>query len=257
MRLNVNGAFFHLMPSNIAPLPAGSECTGTAVMFATPDGYLTSNYSGGGGAGQGRITITGVNAQSFDVFTNDGQGIAVSNPFNCMGIVPLKLESFSGMSYNCQTSLNWETGIEQNVSNIEIQRSQDAISFIKIGKVSPKGSNSSYSFVCANTTNGYFRLKIIDFDGHYEYSNILNIKSDCSNTFYQVLPNPSSCLIEIIGLTNNDKVFVLDMLGRIVLTFNSSQNNNKFDIQKLTPGMYILQVINNRMIKSNLKIIKD
>lgn len=257
MQLKVNDIFYHLTPSNLTPLPAGTECTGTSVMFVTSDGYIVSNSINSSGGGQGRITINGVNATSVSVSTNDAAGTLFTNPFSCNIIVPLKLESFTGMNKECQALLNWKTGVEQNVSKIEIQRSQDAITFTNIGRVAPKGSNSYYSFACNNTTTGYFRLKIIDHDGYYEYSNILNIKSDCSNTSYQVLPNPARSLIEIIGLTNNDKVFVLDMLGRNVLTFNSLQNNNKFDIQKLTPGMYILQVINNKMIKSNLKFIKN
>lgn len=255
MRLDVNNVFFHLTPSNITPLPVGSECTGTSVMFATSDGYLTSNSNIGGG--QGRITVSGINAASISVSTNDGAGIAVSNPFNCNSIIPLKLESFTGRSNNCKALLNWRTGIEQNVRDIEIQRSKDATVFSKIGNVLPKGSYNSYSFICDNNTTGYFRLKIIDFDGHYEFSNVLSVKSNCSNTLYKVLPNPASNSIEIVGLENNDNVFVLDISGRKALAFKSSPTNNKFEIQKLTPGMYILQVINNGIIKSNLKVIKN
>jgi hypothetical protein len=254
MRIDVNGVFYHLVSSNLSPLPAGSECTGTSVMFVTPDGFLSSNSNFGGG--QGRIMLSGINATSISVSTNDGAGIAVSNPFNCLDVVPLKLESFSGMNNNCQTSLNWESEVEQNVKSIEIQRSQDAISFIKVGTVPPKGSNSSYSFVFADTTNGYFRLKITDFDGHYEYSNILSVKSNC-NTSYKVFPNPTTSSIEVIGLKNDDEILILDMLGRIVLTFNPLPINNNIDVHKLPSGIYVLKVINNNMIKSNIRIIKD
>jgi hypothetical protein len=200
--------------------------------------------------------ITNVNASSVTVSTNDGNGTAFSSPFGCITI-PLKLESFTGFSTDCKALLKWRTGVEQNVKDIEIQRSENAASFTKVGKIVPKGSNSSYSFFCDNITNGYFRLKIIDFDGHYEYSNILSIKSNCNKTPYQVLPNLINNSIEIIGFKNNDKVFIVDMLGRILLIFTSSQSNNKFDIQKLTSGMYVLQVINNGMVKFSTKLIKE
>jgi hypothetical protein len=256
IRLNVNGVFFHLMPSNLAPLPAGSECNGTSVMFVTSDGYLTSNSAIGGG--QGRITITGVNATSVDVSTNDGAGTAFSNPFNCLDVIPLKLESFSGNStVNCKMILNWKTGTESNIKNIEIEKSEDGAMFFKTGEVIPKGSNSFYTFITLNSTDAYFRLRINDLDGYYEYSNIIHIKSNCSNIVYRVIPNPASNLIEIIGLKNDDKVFFLDILGRIVLNFNSSQSNNKFDISKLTPGVYILQAINKGKIKYIQKVVKN
>jgi hypothetical protein len=255
IQLKVDGIFFHLTTSNLAPLPAGSTCTGTSIMFVTPDGYLTSNSAIGGG--QGRITINGVNATSIDISTNDGAGTLFSNPFNCIGVVPLKLESFIGISTTgCKTILNWKTGTESNIKNIEVQRSEDGVLFYKAGEIGPKGSNSLYSFATTNLTDAYFRLKINDLDGYYEYSNILSIKSNC-NTTYKVMPNPAISSIEIIDLKNDDKIFILDMLGRIFLTFNSPQNNNKFDIQKLAPGMYILQIINNVKVNTNIKIIKN
>jgi len=254
MEIKVNGVFYHLTTANVSDLTPGPTCSGFfSTIAVTSDGYLTSSnlqYS------QGRIIITNVNANSVTVSTNDPQGAVFSNPFGCTTI-PLKLENFSGQSNNCNALLNWETGIEQNVKNIEIQRSENGSVFTKVGLVSPKGSNSHYSFITANTKNAYFRLKIIDLDGYYEYSNILSIKSNCSKIAYQVIPNPTSNSIKIMGLQNDDKVFVLDMLGKKVLTFNSSQNNNKFDIQKLTPGIYILQVINSGMIKSNMKLLKN
>jgi hypothetical protein len=255
MEIKVNGLFYPLTMANLSDFPSGTSCTGSfSTLVVTPDGYITCSDIT---TSQGRIMITNVNASSVTVSTNDGRGTAFTSPFGCTTI-PLKLESFTGnASSACHVILNWKTGIEFNVKNIEIQRSEDGNVFKKVGAVNPKGSNSRYSFITANISGAFFRLKINDFDGYYEYSHILSIKSDCKNIAYQVMPNPASNLIEIISLKKDDKVFVFDLLGRKVLTFNSSQNNNKFDIQKLLPGMYILQVISDSLIKANMKIIKN
>lgn len=256
MEIKINDVFYPLTNATIVDLPTGSTCTGSfARLLLTPDGYLTVNVSSGPST-QGRITISNVNAISVTVSTNDGNGTVFSDPFNCTTI-PLKLESFTGISSDCNALLSWKTGIEQNVKNLEVQKSHEGVSFTKVGEVSPKGSNSSYSFATPNSSDAFFRLKINDFDGHNEYSNVLHIKSTCTNLAYQAIPNPASNSIEILGLTNEDKIFIIDMLGRKVLSFHSSQGNNKFDIQKLASGMYVLQVINNRMIKFNTKLIKD
>jgi hypothetical protein len=258
IEIKINGIFYPLTAANITPLASSPTCvTGSFTYFTlTADGYITVSTIGGAGLiGRGRITITNVNATSVTVSTNDGVGTAFSNPFNCT-TVPLKLESFNGQSNNCKVLLNWKTGIEFNVKNIEVQRCEDGSVFNKVVELSPKGSDSEYSFITSNISDAFFRLKITDFDGYYEYSNILNIKSNCNKTTYQVIPNPTSSSMEITGLKDDDRVFVLDMLGRKVLTLNSSNNNNKFDIQKLMQGMYILQIINNNMIKYNIKIIK-
>ena len=148
IELKINGLFYPLTTSDLSDFPLGSTCTtGSFSNIAlTADGYVTI-LNGPGFLGQGRITISNVYATSVTISTNDGSGSTFSDPFNCTTI-PLKLESFTGISEECKAILKWKTGVEQNVSNIEIQRSENTISFIKVGNVAPKGSNSSYSFVC-------------------------------------------------------------------------------------------------------------
>ncbi len=255
IQIAVNGIFFHLTNANFFDFMPGSTCTGSfSIMTVTTDGYITG--TGASGNGQGRIIINGVNATSVSVSTNDGLGTVFSNPFDCSDVVPLKLENFTGIGRECKILLNWKTGTEQNVKNIEIEKSNDGRSFYKIGEIIPMGSGSHYSFITTNFTDAYFRLKINDLDGYYEYSNTLSIKPDCSTKTYQILPNPASSSIEITGLERSDKIIVFDMLGKIVLAYNSD-SNNKFDIHELASGIYVVQVIHNGIIKSNLKFIKN
>ena len=152
--------------------------------------------------------------------------------------------------------LNWKTGIEFNVKNIEVQKSEDGITFYKTGEINPKGSDSQYSFITDNSKDAYYRLKIIDLDGYYEYSEIIYLKSSCIENSYTIIPNPASNYVEIVGLKNTDQVLVLDMLGKVVQIFNAPQNN-KLDIQSLSRGMYIFQISNAGLRKTNLKVIRN
>lgn len=175
---------------NLADFPQGSTCTGSFSSLAvTPDGYITIGSFSPASA-QARITINNVNTTSVTVSTNDGNGTTFSNPFNCTTI-PLKLESFNGMSNNCKTLINWKTGIEYNVRNIEIESSIDGITFSKIGELKPKGSDSQYSFVTFHQMNAYFRLKINDIDGYFEYSETIYIRPLCNDLSYSIIPNPA------------------------------------------------------------------
>ena len=63
-------------------------------------------------------------------------------------------------------------------------------------------------------------------------------------------------MIEVNGLTNNDFLLLSDMAGRVVMKFNSLQGN-KFNIQNLAAGMYMLRVINMDSIKATFKLIKQ
>ena len=261
MEVRINGIFYPLTAANLFDFMAGSTCTTGSFSYIalTPDGYITNSIMGGQGhTALGRIIISNVNATSVTLCTNDGFGTTFSDPFDCISVVPLKLLKFTGNNTgDCRIILNWKTGAEFNIRNIEIEDSEDGTIFKKIGNLNATGSNSQYSFKTAISPNAYFRLKFNDLDGNYEYSEILSLKSKCSTIPYQVSPNPTSSSIQLSGLKNDDRLLVLDMRGRTLLTFNSPRLNNKFDIQNLLPGMYILQVINSGLIKANIKVIKN
>ena len=257
IEIKINGIFYPLTLANLSDFPTGSTCTNGSFSYGTtsPDGYLTVSVLGGIGlSSRGRITISNVNANSVTISTNDRNGTIFSNPFNCT-TVPLKLESFTGQNNDCKALLNWETGIEFNVKSIEIERSEDSNIFGKVGEISPKGSDSRYSFITANTTDGFFRLKINDVDGYYEYSSIIHINSTCNNDNYSISPNPTSGEIKISGLKNSDQVLISDILGKIIMQFDAAANY-KINIQTLPPGIYVLLVFNAGIRKASLKLIR-
>ena len=95
---------------------------------------------------------------------------------------------FSGKTVNKTNVLTWATATEQNNSGFEVERSTDGTSFIKIGLVHGAGNSTSqkeYSFtdsrVIANRTT-YYRLKQIDLDNQFEYSNIISLRSRGTRT---------------------------------------------------------------------------
>jgi len=112
------------------------------------------------------------------------------------GALPLTLLSFSGNYANDQVNLFWTTTEEKNVSHFEIERSADGIRFNDIGNLPIQNTTASeyhYNYI----VNGrlqvptYFRLKIVDIDGKYEYSRVLMIKPAAqSGVVLKALPNP-------------------------------------------------------------------
>ncbi|MEO6669841.1 MAG: T9SS type A sorting domain-containing protein [Ferruginibacter sp.] len=255
MEIRINDVFYNLSSANLSEVPG---CTGGSASFIeVSNGYIIgSPISLSSTNGQGKITITGVNAQTVTISTNDPAGSVISDPYDCINVVPIKLESFRGRAIGCQAILNWETGIESNVKTIELQRSVDAITFYKIAELSPKGSNSKYELQTSNTSQGYFRLKTIDFDGQSEFSNILAVKANCNESIYTLAPNPAHNFISIAGIKKGDKVIVYDLLGRKLLSLNSIENN-QIDIHQLPPGTYNLRVITSHELSANLRFIKD
>lgn len=255
MEIKVNGVFYPLTTANLSDFPPGSTCIESfSTISVTPDGYLTLSNTQ---TSQGRIMITNVNASNVTVSTNDANGTSFSNPFGCTTI-PLDLIFFSGnAANNCKALLRWKSGVELNVKNIELLRSTNGAIFNKVITVPPKGADSYYTVETDNREDAFFRLKINDIDGQYKYSEIVKVKSKCSNTTYKINPNPISSLMEITGLQKEDIVSVKNTIGQTILIFNSLQNDNKFNLQGLAAGVYFVQICSVNGYKTSLKIIKN
>ena len=260
IEIKINGTFYPLTSSNVSDFPPGSTCMSGSFtsIVVTSDGYITkSDLNPSGLSGQGRININNVTATNVTVSTNDSYGTAFSNPFNCVDIVPLQLIRFEGANTNnCTAKLDWVTGIELNVKKIEIQQSFDGALFQTIESILPKGSNSTYSFEALNNSDDFYRLRIIDIDGSYKFSKIIQVKSNCKRKTLFVSPNPTSDFVEVSEIIKDDQIFVFDMLGRKILAFQPQINDRRFNIQSLQSGVYILKVFNKGYTRAQFKIIK-
>lgn len=258
IEIKVNGLFYQLTNDNLNDFPSGSTCTSGsfANVIVTDDGYITTSGIGGPGiAGWGRININYLNITSVTVSTNDGAGTVFSNPFNCSDVIPLTLEQFSGSANNCIALLNWKSGLEVNVRNIEVQQSFDQLSYTTVAEENAKGSNSHYSIELTQTTDAFYRLKINDFDGSYQFSEVIHVRKQCNNTGYQIYPNPAEKLIFISNLKTRDQVKVFDLQGRQIIHKEMNQLNH-LDISSLSSGIYIVQVIHEGKIVESLKLLK-
>ena len=112
------------------------------------------------------------------------------------GVVPVELISFSATQNGNQIDLEWQTATEKNNSGFEIRKIKDQ-DWETIGFVPGYGTTTerhSYSFADENVSDGvyHYRLKQIDFDGSYYYSDEIEIKVTSVTEFLlaQNYPNP-------------------------------------------------------------------
>lgn len=167
-------------------------------------------YTGGlwtdmGGAASGNVTTTGT-------ITSNATG--TFGPFT-LGYksfpVPLKLLSFSAVRRTGTSYLNWVTENEYNVDHFDVQRSYDGISFINIGNVNARNSNSRevYYFDDHSALNGlaYYRIKSVDIDAKFSYSRIVIVyENDIINSGFSVL-NPARNFITILNKSMAEGVY--------------------------------------------------
>jgi hypothetical protein len=190
-----------------------------------------------------------------------------SNYFPEFSILPVTLLSFSGTYKNDITSLIWKSESEINFSHFEIERSSDGINYVNIGSKTPvagNGSASVYQFAdnlsAVSGTVFYYRLKMIDIDHKYKYSNVIMIRKDIKSTAdVSLSPNPVVNKTATLRITSTVAgrvdVRIIDLAGKVVLQqqntvnpgVNSISLNNLDRVQK---GMYILQIINNNELSA-------
>jgi hypothetical protein len=170
--------------------------------------------------------------------------------------LPVKLISFSGRLNGAKVDLNWVTASEYNTKHFEVERSADGLNFTKLTIVTAKGNSSSvtsYDLVDPMPFKGlnYYRLKIVDIDGSFEYSNIVIIRIENSvQLVTKVAPNPFTGKVDVyLTLTHNSMVDFrfIDINGKLV--FNKSVKGLKGfnwftinDLDKLPSAPYMLQI---------------
>jgi hypothetical protein len=116
--------------------------------------------------------------------------------FGTLNPLPLELLSFSGYKSATDNVLYWSMNQEINSDHYEIERSLNGTSYTKIGSINAAGNVSTktnYSYSDKNVTTGinYYRIKLVDIDGSYQYSKAIAIKRN-SNAVAgtKILTNP-------------------------------------------------------------------
>ncbi len=184
--------------------------------------------------------------------------------YGTLQALPVTLTSFKGILTNKGNQLNWETTSEQNNSGFEIERSADGKVFEKITTIKGAGTTNAKQFYnyldkTSPFKTTYYRLKQIDFDGKFEYSDIIAIKSNL-NTKVVVYPNPFTSEISVSLdeiLKPNTKIYLYDMFGRthnVDFTLNGNIINCKTN--NLPRGSYVLKIVTNVAV-FNKVVIKN
>ena len=224
-------------------------------------------------ASNGVVTATGLIVGAQYIIMIDGYVGAQCNftvsGWTAVGILPVDLLTFTGIALPNGNKLAWETIAERNNKQFEIQKSTDITNWETIGTVAGAGTSEtikSYSFVDTNVKGAinYYRLKQIDKNGEFKYSNIVSIKNGIENTIISApRPNPATSFIEIDISTQNAEnidIKVVDILGRTLinqtkLLTNGFQTAN-INIEKLNNGYYTIIITNNTDTRKVYKFVK-
>jgi len=183
--------------------------------------------------------------------------------------IPVELISFKVWVFEGAVELNWMTATETNNSGFEIQRSSGA-DFETIDFVDGNGTTAepnSYSYIDRDVPIGTFtyRLKQIDFDGSFEYSQIVEVIIPAPVAFaldqnYPNPFNPSTRIKFAIPEESDVRMSVYNTLGQEVAEILSSRlregfHEVEFDAGSLTSGIYFYRLEAEKFVDVKKMII--
>ena len=183
--------------------------------------------------------------------------------------VPVELISFSASSDNSNINLKWSTATELNNSGFEIQRKNENSDWNSIGFIKGFGTTTTqnnYSYTDKNPFIGknIYRLKQVDFDGTFEFSDEVSVQLVLSEyVLEQNYPNPFNPSTTInFNVPKEDfvNVTIFNSLGEKVVTLldgimSSGSHSLTFDASGFASGLYILKMSSgsfSKTIKMNL-----
>lgn len=166
------------------------------------------------------------------------------------GSLPVNLVNFDAVPEGGSVTLQWSTANESNSLSFEVERSNNARIWTKIGTVAASGESESlrtYHFPDQNALKGtsYYRLKMIDRDGSFDYSPLVSVANRFGTGAVQAFsyPNPASEVIFLENLESSrlDGVSIISSTGKSVKVGLTYDNHNGIDVRDLPEGIYFLK----------------
>jgi pectin methylesterase-like acyl-CoA thioesterase/pectate lyase len=178
-------------------------------------------------------------------------------------VLPLRLNSFTGIQNADNIQLQWETSREVNTSHFEVEKSVDGNKFVSIGKVAAanRSGDQTYRFTDEQVAPvNYYRLKMMDKDGSFTFSKVLLFTKGMSNQSPLLYPNPARSSINIAHglLTPGTILRVMSIDGRQLMTQKIADGvpQTSVNVSGLPEGIYLLQLEGQKGMTS-VKFIKE
>lgn len=176
-------------------------------------------------------------------------------------VFPIEILTFTGYLKSKVANLKWETAQEINSSKFILERSFDGFKTKSpIAEIKAAGNSNTtreYSFADkglngVNMEKVWYRLKMVDIDGTFEYSKEiveLRLDEEVGDIFMEFYPNPAHGQLFLnyqLFNTHYGDIILSNSMGQVVyqqaITANKDLKNTSIDISNMASGMYFLQI---------------
>jgi len=194
-----------------------------------------------------------------EIVLNEGSPsvTAYGSIFTVNYVIPVELVSFNALVKGKDILLTWETVSESDNYGFEIERAANLDEWRPIGFITGHGTTTishQYSFTDRNITVGkyYYRLKQVDFQGSFKYSEVIQVVINPPKKFSlgQNFPNPFNPATVIpfdLPEKTNIKLTLYNLLGEKVEViavgeYNAGYHEVSFKATNLGAGLYFYKL---------------
>lgn len=237
---HVVGSVALLIDAN--PSLAGNVSLIRSLLESTAGGQTTSQGCGGDSP-----TDSPNNTYGHGIIDAEAAVIAA------LALLPIELIDFRASLSNAGVHLVWETALPGTLNHFEIEHSSQSNNWETIGKIAFSPTESRYGLLDPNPKSGihFYRLKMMDIDGSFEYSKVVSVQINDHNHL-SISPNPMKDELSILAdwETGPATIFIFSANGRVKKTMKDIVVENgktvELNLADLPSGFYFLKIIDNK-----------
>lgn len=176
-------------------------------------------------------------------------------------LLPIDMTAFTGHQENNDIVLNWNTVRESNNKGFEVQRLDLSNNkWENLGFVEGAGNSlqeTNYRFIDSAPNSGlnYYRLKQINFNSTFEFSEVIHIEFKDESEEITLHPNPFSNSITFSNVKEPLEIELYNTNGNLILK-KTTDHSGSMNLSEIPSGIYFISFIQNGNIFHH-KIIKE
>lgn len=165
--------------------------------------------------------------------------------------LPVELINLMAIPQNNAIKVYWVTQTEANNAGFEVQKSIDGIHFEPLQFIAGANNSSQvreyqhFDFEVIPNQKYYYRLKQIDLNGDYQYSNVVEAILAPDKPFISIYPNPASDYVNVLSTVEwkgNIKVQLYNLLGELIQEDLFNSQTVQFSLKGVTSGQYLMKI---------------
>lgn len=162
---------------------------------------------------------------------------------------PVQLSTFDTEIHEVGIALDWQISSEENNVGFDIEKSADGKNWETLDFVPGKSTTvniQNYKFIDAKPYEGknYYRLKQLDFEANFKYSEVININIENNLPTTTIYPNPVQNELLVSNVQNMKYYVIYNDSGQVIQLANIDEKQLIINTKDFKKGIYFIKLQN-------------